>query len=129
MACDGEGNVSGGDRGEPLDVKVLLHREEVLDRGKTRDTAVITCGLRGDWSLPMVSSCVCVCVPMGVLCEGLTSWRRNLLFKPWGRSSAVTSVCVPFDFSAHACVHMPLQCVSVSVCTAALLSLFSRAAA
>lgn len=35
--------------------------------------------------------------------------------EPWGRSSAVTSVCVPFDFSAHACVHMPLQCVSVSV--------------
>lgn len=45
MACDGEGNVPGGDRGEPLDVKVLPYREEVLDRGKTIDTAVITCGL------------------------------------------------------------------------------------
>lgn len=76
MACDGEGNVPGADRGEPLDVKVLSYREEVLDRGQTIDTAVITCGLWVDWSLPMVSSpivCVCVCVPMGVLREGLTS--------------------------------------------------------
>lgn len=31
--------------GEPLNVKVLSHREEVLERGKTIDAAVITCGL------------------------------------------------------------------------------------
>ena len=122
---DMQGGGGGGGRGG-----VGQRREDSRD-----GPAVITCycKLIGHCQQPPLQSsllsmqvcmcivrvCVCVCVPLGVVCEGLTSWLRNLLFNKYSAESLGEEPRFVFPLtSVLLCTHA-LWCVCVCMCARA----------